>query len=242
MRNNACAKPLVPVFYFITPERNQPVHGFFAKRDSASAIEDLATLLEKHVKQENLRALRNARSPLNGKLRLSIIRVEVEADADGNPVLRDGKASIKSETEIPESTTGPVRLPVGQRFRLKVTNTSDDKDLRVAILALGTSSSVILISPRGVAQDLFAGKSMTSAYLTVDKPTGLESYLAIAYTPATDAEPPRSLRILAQEGCTKSKGCEQSLGVGRGAGGVWDDQGSPARPATDVVFMDDGSS
>ncbi len=187
-----CKGGEVSVLYLVTPNSDKPLYGFTTPPIS-DASDKLSDLIQQRAKQENLRVLVNTRSPLNDAIKLTIIRVDKGYDHDNHPI-------VLKEEIMPVSQEGSLRMHVGQDFRLRVENVSTNTDLDIAIIALGTSGKIKLITPRNTGTTVPKGQGFTTSYLTIGPPLGLESYKVIAYTVPKDGESSPNFGLLEQAG------------------------------------------
>jgi hypothetical protein len=158
-----CAMPLKTVFYLVTPDRNAPLFHYWITPNEFGA-ERLVEAIETRVKQENIRALSNARSPYAGRIAISIFKIPRIPDPTGK--------ARAGEPEAVEGNGGAVMLRVGQSFQLQIGNDSDD-DLNVALVDLGTGGSVRLITPRGTGQTVRGhSKYVVNGIYKIDPPLG----------------------------------------------------------------------
>ena len=73
-----------PVYYLAPRDVDYPLLGLVLKADDSALAEELVGGIEALAKQENLRGLTNALSPLNGKLKISLVKVEVGQGPQGS--------------------------------------------------------------------------------------------------------------------------------------------------------------
>jgi Caspase domain len=166
------AQPCRPEYY-LTGTSDSPLLGLSVAADDPTAASRLATAAEKHAKQENIRALDDAQSPLSGKVRLELIKVDVRKSANGRDVAVPLTDSASSAPQV---------LHVGQNFLVKVENESQ-KDIYAATFVLGSSGSVQLLTTNPHGQLIHANESVTSeAPWTIGLPEGRETYKVFATT------------------------------------------------------------
>jgi hypothetical protein len=164
--------------YYVAPrDQDYALFNFSVNSNEGDTkAQKLVEVLERQAKRENLRRLDNAVSPLEGKLKLSLIDVAVDKDPMGGLV-------TKSESEI--ENTGIAPMTVGDYFKLKVKNDSD-KDLYVSLIVLGSSGRIrIWPETSSGSEKIVAGKSITmpqGAAYTAGRPLGIETYKLIATT------------------------------------------------------------
>ncbi|MGF9764649.1 caspase family protein [Microvirga sp. 0TCS3.31] len=162
-----------PVYYLAPSDRDYALFGLWTPADNiVVAAGKLSDAIESRARQENIRFLDNAVSPLLGKLHLSLVKVEVDSSS--------GTAAIKSEKEV--SINGSVPTKIGDYFRFQIRNDSEH-DLHVAVVWLGTSGKIGLYTPTPTGELLKAGATMrTKPPLQAGPPLGLETYKVIATT------------------------------------------------------------
>jgi hypothetical protein len=165
-----------PVYYLASVEADYPLLGFWSKPDDPSVAQELTRVIEQRAKQDNLRGLTNALSPLNGKVKVSLVKVETEEGPQGKPV-------IKSERQLPSN--GVHLFKVGERLRIRIENQWEGP-LYVALLDLGTSGSIGLLTARGAAIEILPNKSFQTEVLLIGPPLGLETYKVIASNEQVD--------------------------------------------------------
>lgn len=186
-----------PVVYFlVTPGQNTALFNFFVEPDDQNAPQKLLEAIEKRAKQENLRALVNAHSLLDkghNSVTASLLLVSKQATPSG--------AVSDREEEPSASRQGTVRLRIGQHFKLKLENGSDQA-LNVVVISLGTSGSVRLLTPKGTGLTVPSKRSLTTTEWIVGPPTGLETYKIIAFTPPTENQVSPNFSVLEQSGLT----------------------------------------
>ncbi len=159
--------------------RDRPLAELVASGANGAVAGKLADYLGARARLENLRLLVNARSPLNGTLKVSILK-------------STGSNGVFDVVELPG--TGTPRLSLEQGFQIRVSNESK-QDLYVAVLALGTGGSVQLLTQSHTGDELQQGKSMDTKRWIVGRPLGIESYKVIATTQRVV-----DFRVLAGEG------------------------------------------
>jgi hypothetical protein len=188
---NPCAKDVSPSFYLVTPDRNEPLYGFYVRSTADDAPNKVMAMLISRARQQNLRAVTNAGSSIAGQVKLDMITVEAASGPDG-------KLTITGEKQLPDGESPD--LAVGQRFRLKVENNSDT-DLNVVVADIGTSGSILLLTPRGVGITVSAHTAYTThEVFKLGPPTGLETFKLIAYKIPDDDQPLPKFAVLEQKG------------------------------------------
>jgi hypothetical protein len=164
--------------YYLTPSiGDSQLLGFHVLATDHAAVEALANRIERCAKQENLRGLDNALSPMRGKLAIKLEKVTIRTD----PVT--GRPTVDLQPDPGTDSTEAIKI--GQPFRLKVENHSE-QDLFVAIIMIGSSGAMELVSVNPNGDLIKAGTSMvTYATRRAGPPFGLETYKAIATTSRT---------------------------------------------------------
>lgn len=160
--------------YYIRPrEQVGTLFGFSIPFANASTTVDLIiSALEKAARQENLRSLMNAASPLSKALAVSLVRVEVNEE--------NGNLTIEREISIAPSGAEPMGL--GEFFRFRVANNGTDP-FYYSIIGLGTSGSVFVLGDAAAGEKLLPGAVVsTKPALKAGPPVGLESYVVLATT------------------------------------------------------------
>ena len=180
------------IAYYLAPsDRDYPLASFWVMADDPKAAAGkLADAIQLLAKQENIRAIDNAVSPLRGKLQTSLIMVDTEKGPDGKP-------KIVSERAVDAQGSQPIR--VGEYLRLKIENQSD-YDLYTSVIGLGTSGSIQVHTPTSTGELIKRGQSLTTRPpLRVGPPLGLETFKVIATT-AQGVD----FRVLEQSGLARS--------------------------------------
>lgn len=161
-------KQCAEAYYLTEAHGDSPLFSAFVLASDDQAAETLAFNLEKKAKQNNVKALDNAQSPLSGLLKIRAIKV-----------------SVLNDTITPVSAAvndGPQQMNVGQNFQIQLENQSN-QDLYVAIYALGTSGTVTLltVNPHG---DLLSAHQKYTTHIPweIGLPLGSETYKAFAST------------------------------------------------------------
>jgi hypothetical protein len=90
---------------------------------------------------------------------------------------------IKSERQLPND--GVHLFKVGERLRIRIENQWEGP-LYVALLDLGTSGSIGLLTARGAGIEILPSKSFQTEVLRIGPPLGLETYKLIASTEQVD--------------------------------------------------------
>ena len=172
----ALAMPCKTFVYYLTSKGDAPLLGFQISADDVDAGNKIAGKVILLAKQENIRALDNAVSPLKGKVRIKLIKVDVGVDGAGRPII----ASRSDPTN-----DGPQPLKIGQNFQLQVTNNTNQK-IYAATFMLGTSGAIELITVNPNGDPLDPGESaVTHAPRQVGGPLGRETYKVFASTSPT---------------------------------------------------------
>lgn len=179
-----------PSAYYLTGQVDSPLIGFSVGAADLQAAEQTAAAAEMYARQENIRGLDNAVSPMRGKVRIELMRVQMSQTEAGK------------YTTDPSTTTAVTQaLNVGDNFLLRVTNDNKVIDVYAATLMLGSSGKVDLITsnPRGTL--LHAGESVviTQFPRLIGPPEGLETYKTFATT-----SPDVDYRVFEQPGATKA--------------------------------------
>src|SRR5579872_1461412 len=192
---SSCVTPRKDVAYLVAANGRGPLFDYWVP-PTEDNVEGLALAVEQDAKQENLRALANARSPLNGKIGISLIRVNTEVDASG-------EESQVSEDELANDTAGVFQIreqSPKDHLRLKILNNST-RDLDVALIALETSGAVHILTPRGVGTEIKGqGSLYESDIYDVNAPSGVQTFMVIAYTHSVDFQDSPNFLTLEQPG------------------------------------------
>lgn len=192
--------------YLATPDRDAPLFDLTVDPSAPkSAAATIVLALDRAAKQRSVRALANPRSSFAGKLLLRIIRVVLVNESDGTIKV------ASSQVLDPRRTAS---LPQGQAIRLEVQNTSE-QDASVALLDLGTSGIISMLSPEGVALRIPGGSTYVSDRAwKIGGPAGIETFEMIGYA-YRGAAAPADLSMLEQPGIstdrTKAIGSPLSL-------------------------------
>lgn len=127
--------------YFITDAKGVPIYDLWIPNiDTASAA--IQTILEKHAKIENLRALQNRASTLNSLIKIDQIRYKSIS------WLQDGKC-MPVEFSSDESSSfakGTPRLRKSEAFDVRVTNSSS-KPLYLYLVSINAAGAIAVIFP-----------------------------------------------------------------------------------------------
>jgi hypothetical protein len=144
------------VYYLIKGNIDKPLYDFWVDPNVADSQDRLRTALEKTAKQNNLRKLANATSPLKDVVRIIVVRVAGSRDAAGN-------FTATGEEVRPADQIGTAPFKLGEPnefYRFKIENRSKQK-LFITFILLGSSGSVRIFNrgkkaleiPRGGSAD-----------------------------------------------------------------------------------------
>jgi len=184
-----------PVYYVVKSPIDRPLYDFWVAATDTEADFKIVQALEKASKQEHLRALTNATSPLNKQVKVKVVRVSGAEGTDG--IFRSTREQL---VDLDQLGTAPFK--VGENYRFKVENLSNTK-LYVTLLVLGTSGSVkILNDPKKALEIPRRGSADFSCNIdrpplpcwAAGPPLGIETYKVIATTVDTNFD------FLEQEG------------------------------------------
>jgi len=163
--------------YYLTSTGDEPLMGFRVSPNDPNAAQTIAAKITLRAKQENVRGLENAVSPLSGKVRIKLIKVAVETDATG-------KGTITTQSD--PTNDGPQPLKIGQNFQLQITNNTDPHEninIYAAVFMLGTSGSIELVTTNPHGDLIAPGKPyLMHAPREVGPPLGRETYKVFAST------------------------------------------------------------
>jgi hypothetical protein len=155
--------------YYVAARGNREaaIAGLVATDPAPAAVaRQIADYLGMRARQENLRLLDNAMSPLKGKLRLSLV-------VDQAP---GGRA--EGRQELPAHPAPKIK--VGTQYAVRIANDSDE-DLYAGLLVLGTSGRIILLSPTGSGDLIQAHRAqVVRPTLRAGLPAGIETYKILA--------------------------------------------------------------
>lgn len=161
--------------FFISDKNGMPLYNFFVKTDDKEAAERIKTVLERHVRLENLRMLSNQASSVADQIKVEFVRVKeftVEKFAsDGKPHLC--KAEPYNDEKIKQDQiSGTPKIKFAERtensitgdgFYFRITNTSD-KPLYVYIYSLDIKGEIELLIPLNViSEELMPGKTISTS-------------------------------------------------------------------------------
>src|SRR5262249_34412208 len=143
---------------------DDPLLGFQVLADDAGAASKIVDKIVLRAKQENIRFLDNAVSPLKKQLQIKLIKI----------VVQGGKIVSQSDP----INDGPQPLKLGQNFQLQLTNTTNPpKNIYVAVFMLGTSGSVELLTANPNGDLIAPGQSYVMHQVReVGPPLGRETY------------------------------------------------------------------
>ncbi|MFM0471097.1 caspase family protein [Paraburkholderia strydomiana] len=166
-------------YYLTEASGDRPLFDFFALADNPRAARELADRAVRRAKQLNILGLRNEQSPMNRKVRITLIKVLLKADPAG------GLPSIHQIGTTEGSSA--IVWRVGDAFQVKIENNSD-KDIYAAAIMLGSSGAIELISTDPHGYLLHAHSSMVLPVpRQVGPPLGIETYKVMATTsPSVD--------------------------------------------------------
>jgi hypothetical protein len=182
------------VYYLTKGGIDRPLYDFWVAAANPEGPAKISSLLELTAKQENLRALSNVTSPLNNRVRLTVLRVTGTVEANGS-----FKTTKEEARPLDQMGTSPFTL--GEHYRFRVENTSD-RDLFITLIVLGTSGGVRILNdgkaavqvPRGRSADFPCSSNGPLPCLEAGPPLGVETYKVIATTSDVD------FRFIEQEG------------------------------------------
>lgn len=180
--------------YFIATKDGAPLFNVWVDEDDPHAAELIATALEKGARQQRVLALSNEVSPLKGALKVEVLKVTPTGkDQWGDPTFK--------EDPVPGNQLVPT-VHVGDKLRLKLTNTTDD-NIYVAILAVDTSGSISVLYPPDNAKYPLPAKGSfrwpaQKHLLTIKPPMGVETLKFIVTTKPAD------FSLLTQTGVTRA--------------------------------------
>jgi hypothetical protein len=183
--------------YYVAGRDGRPLHNFWAVvREGVTSIEAaadrIALALESIARQGYLRRLVNKVSTLNGKVRVTFLRlVNIQEEPDPK---RPGFNRLKSfDPKVCREDQGSVViLRPGDRYQLSVENISD-ADLYVSALILGSSGGIFPMIPArgGPGERLERNKPpLRSVVYKAGLPLGLESYKVIVTKVAAGSPAP----------------------------------------------------
>lgn len=195
--------------YYVAGRDGRPLHNFWAAERGGEegfevAAERIALALESIAWQGYLRRLVNKVSALNGKVRVTFLRlVNVKEEPDPE---RPGLMRLKSfDTKVCREDQGSVViLRPGDWYKLSIENLSG-ADLYVSALILGSSGAILPMIPvrGGPGERLERNKpSLRSVGYRAGLPLGLESYKVIV-TKAAGTAPAPDFDFLYQAGITR---------------------------------------
>lgn len=174
------------VYYFASRGADRPLFDLLIPAAAADGPRRLADALGKKAKQDKLRALYNAASPLNGKVRMTLTRVFVEQNPDCTARLgAGGKPIVLREEVVPAGQGGVQPFNVCDRYKFTIHN-DWDRDLHVTIFYMGAGGTVDLLTADSGGKLVSAGRSFTTSVFRIGPPKGIETYKLIATTEASD--------------------------------------------------------
>lgn len=168
------------VVYITKADLDRPLGDFWVTPAQAGAADSLRQRLEMTAKQENLRAIWNSTSPINGMVELTVLRVEGERRPSGFNTTR--------EEALEADRLGTAAFALGQHYRFRITNTSDQR-VFVNLLVLATSGNVWVLNeePNGVELNPGASVKVPSReVLQAGPPLGVETYKVFATSVGTN--------------------------------------------------------
>jgi len=184
------------VLYVAPSDQDVALHGLLVTAEDDVAASRLAFAVENRVRQDNLRQIVNAQSPLN----VNVVYVRVDT--------RDG---VETEIEVPGTE---LVVPIDEVFKLRVENEST-QDVFVSVVMLGTSGRIKVITPalRGeqiascfspAGERLAQCPSIITDPRTVGPPLGRETYKVLVTTEPVNflvlEQPPGAARsVIARE-------------------------------------------
>lgn len=198
--------------YYIAARDGRPRHYFWVSEaegaaDGEEAASRLAAALESIARQDYLRRLVNRVSPLDGKVRVTFLRlVNIKEGPDPSSPGRMKLISYDTKT-CREDQGATVIIRPGDRYQLSVENLSD-ADIYVSALMLGSSGGIFPMIPArgGPGERLERNRPpLRSDVYRAGPPPGFESYKVIA-TKVGGGRPAPDFDFLYQRGITRSVG------------------------------------
>jgi hypothetical protein len=174
------------VYYLATRGVDRPLFDLVVPANDQQGPRRLADALGKKARQDKLRALYNAASPLNDKVLITLTRVFIEQNPDCSAKRgANGEPIVLREEVVPASTGGIQNMGLCDRFKFKIENRWD-KDLYVTLFFLGAGGSVGLITSDPGGKLVSRMSSFTTDVFRIGPPKGLETYKLIATTNKSD--------------------------------------------------------
>ncbi|MBL8547402.1 MAG: caspase family protein [Hyphomonadaceae bacterium] len=174
-----------PAYYLAPATSDQPLfNAWVTGLDAAATAARLAEFISNKARQENLRALDNARSPMRRQLTIAVQRVTVTGT---------GPEAVAVDGAILPNT-GLTQLRVGDYVRLVVTNNTNE-DLYVGLVQLGAGGSISVLP---FDEQLRRGLTARTQVFRVGGRGGTETYKLIATT-----RPGVNFNVLEQPGVTR---------------------------------------
>lgn len=165
-----------PVFY-LTDASGTPLYNYFVSQTDPDAATKILKVIHRKSQQDFLRSLGNQLSPLNNKLKLSVVRVTgYHKDDNGIKVPTE---EIRKEDQI-----GSPIFRAGDKFRFAVQNTAD-VPVYINILSIGSSGAIDALYD-ATAKALAPGDTMKTDVLVADYPLGTETVKVIGTTKPAD--------------------------------------------------------
>jgi len=187
-----CPPDATPSFYWVTADQNDPLYAFTVRTTDVEGPGKIAEMLTSRIRQQNVRAIMNARSPFKDQVKLGVVKAKVDEDADGHP-----HEDKEARQEIPLNEV--ISLHGGQYVILKVENDSEE-DLNAVLIDIGTSGRISLMTPRGGPIRVPAHESFTTQVFKLAGPSGLETFKAIAYTDSVEGRYAPDFSFLERKG------------------------------------------
>lgn len=168
--------PDAPVFY-LTDSSGTPLFNWFVSQTDPDAATKILKVIHRKSQQDFLRSLGNQLSPLNNKLKLSVVRVTgYHKEDNGTKVPTE---EVRKEDQI----ASPI-FHAGDKFRFAVQNTAD-VPVYINILSIGSSGSIDALYD-ATAKALNPGDTMKTDVLVADYPLGTETVKVIGTTKPAD--------------------------------------------------------
>ncbi|MBS2003267.1 MAG: caspase family protein [Cyanobacteria bacterium SZAS LIN-5] len=165
-----------PVFY-LTDASGEPLFNNFVNQKDPDAATKLLKIVHRKSQQDFLRSLGNQLSPLNNKLKLSVIRVTGYHKDDNG--LKVPTEEIRKEDQI----ASPI-FHAGDKFRFAVQNTAD-VPVYINLLSIGSSGAIDALYD-ATSKALNPGDTMKTDVLVADYPLGTETVKVIGTTKPAD--------------------------------------------------------
>ncbi|HEX7312593.1 MAG TPA: caspase family protein [Pyrinomonadaceae bacterium] len=161
--------------YYVASRGGSPLYEFYVRADAPDAAAEIVDVLERRARQKNVAAISNSGSALTPRIRVTLLKVQLDGAGKETPV-----------AELPATTEGTQTLKFGERFRFRVVNTSGQK-LFLTLIAINPSGGISVIStPEDFGGEVSPNTSVKSERIKTGPPEGKTIFKLIVTTKKVD--------------------------------------------------------